>query len=186
MHEGNQQKLGKAKILKRPVNTSDFHLAEVGTCSLATFPCLVKSLCEAGGGRFYLVREEWSENFVLFSKFFFSSDIWICFLLQNPDGMILKELCLFFLAFSGLAPCGLKDLLLVPKIKKLNGDWSWMCSSVIPQNLHFELSPFSSDSHPPQHTHMLICSDLCRVRNLTFSLFFTCREYRCWEKCKIM
>lgn len=36
--------------------------------------------------------------------------------------MILKELCLLFLAFSGRAPCGVKDLLLVPEIKKLNGD----------------------------------------------------------------
>lgn len=56
------------------------------------------------------------------SATFFFPDIRICFLLQNPDGMILKELCLLFLAFSGLAPRGVKDLLLVPKIKKLNGD----------------------------------------------------------------
>lgn len=104
---------------------SVFHLAEVVECSLASFfPCLLEDLCEKRGSRFNLVvREEQSENFVLFIYFFFFfPDISMCFHLQNPDGMILKELCLFFLAFCNLTPCSVKDLLLIPKIMKLNAD----------------------------------------------------------------
>lgn len=44
------------------------------------------------------------------------------FRLENPDGMILKELCMLFLAFCDLTPCSAKDLLLVPKVMKSNGD----------------------------------------------------------------
>lgn len=42
--------------------------------------------------------------------------------------------------------------------------------------IFYELSPFSSDfpSLPPA---MLLCNDLCRARDFTFSLFFTCGEY---------
>lgn len=59
---------------------------------------------------------------LLSSATFFFPDISICFHLQNPDGMILKELCLLILAFRDLTPCSVKDLLLVPEIMKLNGD----------------------------------------------------------------
>lgn len=40
----------------------------------------------------------------------------------------------------------------------------------------YELSPFSS-GFPPFSLTMLLCNDLCRARDFTFSHVFTCSEY---------
>lgn len=115
---------------------------------------------------------------ILFSSAtFFFPDISICFHLQNPDGMILKELCLLFLAFCDLYSMQCEEPAASPK--KYEREWRFILDVVQCHSLNltfYELSPFPSD-FPPFPPTMLLCSDLCRARDLIFSLFFACSEY---------
>lgn len=117
-----------------------------------------------------IVREKQSENFVLFSNSF-CSDISVCFSfgkswwndLERIMPVVLGILWSYSMQCEGPAAC--------PKSYEI--EWRLIldvlqCHSL---NLRFyELSPFSSDFLPLPPT-ILLCNDLCRARDFTFSLF---------------
>lgn len=70
------------------MNSSVFHLDEVVWCLLASFsPCLLEVLCEMRESKVNLVvREKQSENFVVFSNYFFPQifqSVFICKILME-------------------------------------------------------------------------------------------------------
>lgn len=114
---------------------------------------------------------------IFFSSAIFFPDISICFCLQNPGGMILKELCLLFLAFCDLHSMRCEEPAASPK--KYEIEWRFILDMLQCHSLNltfYELSPFPSDFSPFPPT-MLLCNDLCRARDFTFSLLSACNEY---------
>lgn len=63
--------------------------------------------------------------------------------------------------------------------KKYEIEWRFILDVLQCHSLNlifYELSPFSSD-FPPFPPTMLLCNNLCRARDFTFSLLFACSEY---------
>lgn len=161
---------GSPKILRRPMNISNSRLAEVGTCSLATFPFLVKGLCEVGEVGF--TWWEKSEVKILLSS--------ATFFFQIFESVFFYKILMEW-SWKSYACCSWHLAVVLHAVwrtcclsQKLR-NWMEIDLGCVPVSF---LKPYilSSSLFPlipiPQHTHILICSDLCRVRNLTFSLLF--------------
>lgn len=128
------------------------------------------------GSQFNLVvGEEQSESFVPFSNYFFRYFNLFSFAkswwndLERIMPVVLGISWSYSMQCEGPAAC--------PKNYEI--EWRLILDVLQCHSLNltfYELSPFSSDfpSLPPA---MLLCNDLCRARDFTFSLFFTCSEY---------
>lgn len=141
----------------------------MGRCSLATFfPFLVKGLCEVGGSRFNLVREEQSENFALFSNFFFSR-YFNLFSFAKSWWNDLERVMPVDLGISWSYSMQCEGPAACPRNYEI--EWRLILDVFQYHSLNltfYELSPFSSDS-PHTHTQTHACSDLCRTNDFTFT-----------------
>lgn len=123
-----------------------------------------------------VVREKQSENFVLFSKFFFQifQSVFVCKILMEWSW---KNYACCSWHFAIFTPCGVKNLLLLPKKDGL--EWRFILEVLQCHSLNltvYEGSPSPSDLSPFPPT-MFICNDLCRARDFTFSLLSACSAY---------
>lgn len=91
--------------------------------------------------------------------------------------MILKELCLLFLAFCDLYSMRCEEPAASPK--KDGVEWRFILEVLQCHSLNltvYEGSPSPSDLSPFPPT-MFISNDLCKARDFTFSLLSACSAY---------